>query len=217
MIAILLALTFLVGSIPFGLLVARAAGLQDVREHGSGNIGATNVARVRGWGPGFATLFLDLLKGAAVPLLLQLEGAQFVLNRVAEGLRLEPTTLGVALVWWCGFFAVAGHCFSPFVRFKGGKGVATGLGAALALTPWAALGGVVAFLFFAFRSRIVSLASIVSLFATTLVEICLHGVSQQHWAGLAVIWLIILRHEKNIDALLSGTEKTFSSQVRAAS
>lgn len=200
---------FLIGSIPFGLFVGRLFGLQDIRLTGSGNIGATNVARARGLGPGLLTLGLDSLKGALPILLLSLSGTESALDRIFNAIGLPSQNISISLIWWTGFFAIAGHCFSPWLRFQGGKGVATGLGVILLLSPWAALSGVAAFVFTVLRNRRVSLASIAGLSTSAVVELVLHGVSVQHWAGLCMVWLIIARHERNILALLENTEPEF--------
>ena len=113
-----IAVAYLCGSIPFGLIIARAASGKDVRTVGSGNIGATNVARAAGRPAAIATLALDAVKGLA-PVLL------------------APREFAPA----CAVAAVLGHCFPVWLRFRGGKGVATGLGVSLALAPWAAVAG----------------------------------------------------------------------------
>jgi glycerol-3-phosphate acyltransferase PlsY len=200
---------FLIGSIPFGLFVGRLFGLQDIRKTGSGNIGATNVARARGLGPGLLTLGLDSFKGVLPVFILTLSGTEAVLDRIFNAIGLPSQSINISLIWWTGFFAVAGHCFSPWLKFRGGKGVATGLGVILILSPWAALSGIVAFVFTGLRNRRVSLASIAGLSLAAVVELVLHGVSVQHWAGLCMVWLIIARHERNLSALLDNTEPEF--------
>lgn len=211
MIEVLLIFTFafLIGSIPFGLFVGRLFGLQDIRKTGSGNIGATNVARARGLGPGLLTLGLDSFKGVLPVFILTLSGTEAVLDRIFNAIGLPSQSINISLIWWTGFFAVAGHCFSPWLKFRGGKGVATGLGVILILSPWAALSGIVAFVFTGLRNRRVSLASIAGLSLAAVVELVLHGVSVQHWAGLCMVWLIIARHERNLSALLDNTEPEF--------
>jgi len=136
--ALLLALAYLAGSIPFGLFIARTLTGKDVRSVGSGNIGATNVARAAGKGAAAATLILDALKGLA-PVLLA---------RLVQDPRPFRSAAGLAAA--CGVLAVVGHCFPVWLRFRGGKGVATGLGVGLALAPVAAfhvLGDSTSFLF----------------------------------------------------------------------
>ena len=143
--AALAAAGYLLGSIPFGLLVARAARGVDVRAAGSGNIGATNVARVAGVGPGLLVLFLDAAKGALAVLLAR---------------ALLPGALLVqALV---GLLAVVGHVAPVWLGFRGGKGVATALGVLGVLVPAAAVAGVLAYALVFLYSRISSLGSLVA-------------------------------------------------------
>src|SRR5262245_15787887 len=130
MLPLLILSSALSGSIPFGLLIARARGI-DIRKHGSGNIGATNVWRVLGPGPGLLCLALDIAKGL-IPTL----AAGFALHLIPAR-ALEPRD-----AWaWLGVVAAAilGHIFTPFASFKGGKGVATGLGALLGVWPFLTL------------------------------------------------------------------------------
>jgi acyl phosphate:glycerol-3-phosphate acyltransferase len=182
------AISYLCGSIPFGLIVARLASGKDVRTVGSGNIGATNVARAAGKPAAFATLALDAAKGF-VPVLLA--------ARSPEG----PPLLAAG----CAVAAVLGHCFPVWLRFRGGKGVATGLGVSLALAPWAALAGAATWvlLFKLFRvSSIGSLAGVIVSLATAWLTASRYAVY-----GLAgVSLLIVLRHQGNIRRLLARQE-----------
>src|SRR5712691_11997249 len=134
---------YLLGSIPFGLLLTRLFGGGDVRKSGSGNIGATNVARVAGTLPGILTLFLDVAKGAA---------AVWLAGRFSNE---SATWMMIAVL-----AALLGHCFPIWLKFRGGKGVATAAGAFLVLCPPALLGSVILFLLVVFFWRYVSLASI---------------------------------------------------------
>ena len=138
-----IAISYLSGSIPFGLIIARAKTGKDVRTVGSGNIGATNVARAAGRPAAILTLVLDALKGLA-PVL--------AAARWAPGPPL--------LLPSCAIAAVIGHCFPLWLKFRGGKGVATGLGVSLALAPWAALAGGLTWLTFYKLLRISSVGSI---------------------------------------------------------
>ena len=138
-----LALSYLSGSVPFGLLIARAVTGADVRTVGSGNIGATNVARAAGRGAAIATLVCDALKGL-LPVLL-------VARVIPESGWAQAA---------CAVAAVLGHCFPLWLRFRGGKGVATGLGVALGLAPVAALAGGLAWLLFYRLLRISSVGSL---------------------------------------------------------
>src|ERR1051326_5004962 len=158
---LLVAASYLIGSIPFSYLVVRRMTGQDIREHGSRNVGATNVARSFGKAPGIIALFLDGAKGYAVVVL-------------AEGLRRAPgwplPVASDALPWhsvafWIAFgalVAVVGHMFPIWLRFHGGKGVATATGAFLALDPIAVAAALIIFFIVLLAARFVSLASIVS-------------------------------------------------------
>jgi acyl phosphate:glycerol-3-phosphate acyltransferase len=182
------AFAYLCGSIPFGLLIARAASGKDVRTVGSGNIGATNVARAAGKSAAIATLVLDAVKGL-VPVLL-----------AARSPHSQP-----ALPAACAIAAVLGHCFPPWLGFRGGKGVATGLGVSLALAPWAALGGALAWLVLFKLFRISSIGSLAGM-AVALVLAALTA-SRPALLGLAgVSLLILIRHQANIRRLLRRQE-----------
>jgi glycerol-3-phosphate acyltransferase PlsY len=186
--ALFVGLAYLCGSIPFGLIIARAASGKDVRAVGSGNIGATNVARAAGRTAAAATLVLDALKGLA-PVLL------------AERFGGEQPLLAPA----CAVAAVIGHCFPVWLRFRGGKGVATGLGVSLALAPWAALAGAVTWLTLYLLLRISSVGSLAGV--TVAIVVASVTGSRPALYGLAAVGLIILvRHTGNILRLLRRTE-----------
>ncbi|RUV74368.1 MAG: glycerol-3-phosphate 1-O-acyltransferase PlsY [Mesorhizobium sp.] len=184
---IVLALVFgyLLGSIPFGLLITRAAGLGDVRNIGSGNIGATNVLRTGNKGLAAATLLLDALKGTA---------AVLIAGRFA--LELGP---------WAGLGAFFGHLFPVWLGFKGGKGVATYLGVLIALAWQVALIFAIVWLAVAFLFRYSSLAALT---AAVIVPIALYVLSTPEIAGLFALMslIVIIKHRANITRLLAGTE-----------
>ncbi|HEX8913752.1 MAG TPA: glycerol-3-phosphate 1-O-acyltransferase PlsY [Humisphaera sp.] len=207
----LLPVAYLVGSIPFGLLVGLARGV-DVRKGGSGNIGATNVGRLLG-GKFFALVFvLDLLKGL-VPVLAA--GALANFGGAVDGHPPTPTTF---LLWLgVGFAAIAGHMFSVFLKFKGGKGVATSAGVILGLFPFFTYPGLVAVGVWAavfFARRIVSLASIVGAAVFPLAYVAFALAARWdlgvQWPLLAFAFLIgamiVFRHRSNIARLRAGTE-----------
>lgn len=212
---LILLFAFVLGSVPFGLLMARIFGRHDPRVRGSGNIGATNVSRVAGfWPAGLLTFVLDSLKGTAAVALSgssawSLPGSDWVSGHIFFAPGWEPDA--ALLRWSAGFFAVLGHCYSPWLRLRGGKGVATALGTLALLAPLAGLGGVLAFgiAFVSFRTG--SLASLCGL----LVAAVVYGVypSSQPgahlWAGALMFLVVIARHEKNIDALLEDRESRF--------
>ncbi|AZN99743.1 glycerol-3-phosphate 1-O-acyltransferase PlsY [Mesorhizobium sp. M9A.F.Ca.ET.002.03.1.2] len=184
---IILALVFgyLLGSIPFGLLITRAAGLGDVRNIGSGNIGATNVLRTGNKGLAAATLLLDALKGTA---------AVLIAGRFAP--ELGP---------WAGLGAFLGHLFPVWLGFKGGKGVATYIGVLIALAWQVALVFAVVWLAVAFLFRYSSLAALT---AAVVVPIALYVLSTPQIAGLFALMslIVIIKHRANIARLLAGTE-----------
>src|SRR5439155_1733868 len=143
----------LLGSIPFGVLVARAFGIDNLRESGSGNIGATNVSRVVGfWPAGFLTLILDSSKGLL-----------FVLSLNNGWIVREEWDLTPILLWAFGLSAVLRHCYSPWLKFKGGKGVATSYGVLLALAPWSAAVGIASFLLAFLATKVGSVGSLFGL------------------------------------------------------
>ena len=182
---------YLLGSVPTGFLLGSLAGV-DVRKAGSGNVGATNVARVAGKKHGFLTLLGDTAKGF-VPVFLAL---QLGLGAAATGL--------VALA------AFSGHLYPIFLKFQGGKGVATALGALLALAPAATLVLVIIFSLVAAASRIVSLASIVAAGAAPAVIGFFGYPPASTGASLAMAVIIIWRHRANIERLRAGVEPKFT-------
>jgi len=187
-------LGFALGSIPFGLILTRAAGLGDVRDIGSGSIGATNVLRTGNKGLAAATVLLDAAK-AAVPVL------------VAGAVWPDPDGFieGVA-----GVAAVAGHCFTPWLAFKGGKGFASAAGA-LAALAWpamlacAAIWGITLYL-----SRISSVSSMVTVVAAPLVAWGL-GYAQVIPALIAIAAIVLIQHRANIGRLMRGEEPRIGS------
>jgi glycerol-3-phosphate acyltransferase PlsY len=186
--------SYLLGSIPFGYILLRIFRGQDVRQTGSGNIGATNVAR-SSLGLGILTLFLDALKGAAA---------------VGVTRALFPNQMMLAAI--AALFAIVGHAFPVWLRFRGGKGVATGLGSFLMLAPKIVLIALGIFVVMVFAFRYVSLASIVTvalfpLLAWLLKEYGNTPVVLVFMAAASA--LIIAKHGGNIRRLLAGTEPHF--------
>ena len=176
---------YLCGSIPFGLLIARAVTGADVRAVGSGNIGATNVARAAGKPAAIATLLLDAIKGL-VPVLFaaRAPGAPAALPSV------------------CAVAAVLGHCFPVWLRFRGGKGVATGLGVSLALAPLAAVAGAATWLLLYSAFRISSVGSLAGVaVALTVALLTADPFAVYGLAGVSVV--IVARHHGNIRRLLA--------------
>jgi glycerol-3-phosphate acyltransferase PlsY len=206
------ATAFLLGSIPFGLIVARIAGGADPRRSGSGNIGATNISRVMGFWPwGAATFALDLLKGA-VPVL-ALEAGLFAaiaasLTGAAAG-GSAPEAVSAVAAWAVGLCAVLGHCYTPWLGFRGGKGVATGLGALAVLSPWASLAGLVAFGLVFAATRVGSISSLSGILGVSVTHLVIAPTGAYLWFGAALVLVILVRHEGNLDALLENREKKF--------
>ena len=190
----LVALGYLSGSVPYGYLLAQAVAGVDVRRVGSGNIGATNAARAGGKGLGAVVLLLDVLK-AVLPLAL----ARAVL---AGAPAREGWITAVALA------AFAGHVFPVWLRFRGGKGVATGLGIFVVLAPWAALCGAATYAVVYGATRISSLGSLAGTVVCCAGGFLVHGArSPIPWAGAAIALVIVLRHRENIRRLVAGEER----------
>lgn len=198
---------YLLGSIPFGFLVAKARGV-DIRSAGSGNIGATNAMRVLGKPAGIAVLLLDAAKGYAavkfLPLLL---------------LKVLPASFPgpVMLPLLAGICAVLGHNYTCWLKFKGGKGIATTAGVYLALAPWALLIALVVFLLAVAVTRYVSVGSIAA--AIALPAAVWIKPPHDHCLGLvttALGVLAIYKHKTNIQRLRAGTENRLGSKTKEA-
>jgi len=203
-------LAYLLGSIPFGYLLVRIFRGEDIRLTGSGNIGATNVARSGAKGLGIATLALDALKGAlAVWLAAVLAVSKynlcgdFIQHLCAPALRL------MALA---ALFAVLGHVFPVWLRFKGGKGVATALGVFCVLFPAAILVALAIFILVVAVTRYVSLGSILGAIAFPVAAYFLQKTDAMSLLlASSVSLIVILKHHQNISRLLSGTESRFGA------
>ena len=196
----ILTLAYLLGSIPFGLVLVFAVRRQDVRTTGSGNIGATNVARSGGKTLGLLTLLLDALKGYA---------AVLIAMHFAPSIAGAPSNLAIA----AAIAAVLGHVFPVWLKFKGGKGIATALGVFLALAPWVALSSLGVFILIVALTRYVSVASIIAAITIPFFALFLaHPHNRNLLIGLSIISLIgIAKHHANIQRLMNGTESKFGS------
>lgn len=192
-----IALAYLLGSVPFSFLVARAFGVTDVRQVGSGNVGATNVLRSAGRFAGALALLLDVAKGVAAPLLA---------GWLAPGRPAVPALAAVA--------AVVGHMYPVWLRFRGGKGVATGLGAFAPLVPQAALGAAAAFLVTTVATRYVSLGSVAGAAILACLAFALGGPGPVAWAAAFTAILVIFRHRSNLRRLLEGSERRVGASGR---
>jgi glycerol-3-phosphate acyltransferase PlsY len=193
-------LAYLLGSIPFGYLIVRIGGGGDVRRHGSGNIGATNVARVSGSASGLLTLLLDAAKGAF---------AVFLAARLTQS--------NIRWMMIAALLALAGHLFPVWLRFRGGKGVATGAGIFIPICWQAVIGSIVVFLLVLIFWRYVSLASISAAASLPLLIYFLYvpGLAPPlivSAGATTCIALVIWRHQPNIQRLLEGTEPRFGSR-----
>jgi len=193
------ALSYLSGSIPFGYLLVRLVRGEDIRQTGSGNIGATNVSR-KSPALGVLTLLLDALKGLA-PVMLALQWAQ----REFSGSAYSLASLAA-------FFAIVGHIFPVWLKFHGGKGVATGLGSWIGLAPRGVLVMVLVFILMVAVFRYISLGSITAAAIFPVAARVLHdyhGTPAMLWWIAASSFLIIVKHHANIQRLLAGTEAKF--------
>jgi acyl phosphate:glycerol-3-phosphate acyltransferase len=202
-------LAYLMGSLPFGYLTGRLVGKIDIRQHGSGNIGATNVGRVLGRKWGVLVLVLDLLKG-----LVPVAGLANLLLAAASSNRVHwQVAAGIA--------TILGHMFPCWLGFRGGKGVATALGVVAWLAPWASVVAAAVFGLSLALWRIVSLASILAALSFAVCQLVLLWpalFTPGHWSvttfSLLVPALIVVRHRSNIGRLWRGEEPEFRSASR---
>lgn len=195
-------ISYIVGSLPFGLWIGLLWKRVDIRTLGSKNIGATNVLRVLGPGPGLTVFALDTLKGAAGVLLTR---------------HLLPQShIGLYLI--VGLLAIVGHTFSVFLRFKGGKGVATTFGALLALHWLVALIALIGWVLTVAVTRYVSLASLIAGWSIPVGAYFVARPADRWWLvglGVVVAVLVTVKHRANIHRLLTGTEAKIGQRVDA--
>ena len=196
--------SYLLGSIPFGYLAGRIVGI-DIRRVGSGNVGATNVVRVLGKRYGYPVFALDFLKGF---------GAVLISMLIASGRPPEwnsPEIFGIL----AALSSVLGHLYPPWLKFKGGKGVATSAGALFALTPVTTLIGLAIWIIVFWLTRYVSLASITAAVVLPIVILVFSSQDQNKgkplfYASACVAAVIIWRHRSNLSRLMRGTEPRFT-------
>jgi glycerol-3-phosphate acyltransferase PlsY len=189
--------SYLIGSIPFGLVLGKLKGV-DIREYGSGNIGSTNVLRTVGPWAGVVVLICDVLKGVAAVFI-----ARYTIGSHAGEMA-------------AGFAAVAGHDWSIFIRFRGGRGVATSAGGLFVMAPLAAVGGIAIFVLVIALTRYVSLGSIVGSSTGVVIVGALLGLDRVPAEYLiytgVVVALIIFQHRENVSRLLAGNEHKFGQK-----
>lgn len=199
-------ISYLLGSVPFGYLIAKSLGISDIRQHGSGNIGATNVIRVVGFKVGIAVYILDIAKGSAAVLV----GKQFY---AVYGSTIFPHEIFLLI---CTIAAVLGHIFPVFIKFKGGKGASTILGAVMVMMPLESAVTFLVFIITLFSFRYVSLATMTagtSLFVNLSIQkfYFYKDISDTYYfLGFMIMVLLIYTHRPNIKRLLAKTESRFS-------
>jgi acyl phosphate:glycerol-3-phosphate acyltransferase len=195
--------SYLLGSIPFGYLAGRLAGI-DIRKVGSGNVGATNVVRVVGKRYGYPVFALDFLKGL---------GAVLIAMLMAPGRPPEsnsPEIFGIL----AAMSSILGHMYPPWLKFKGGKGVATSAGALLALAPVATLIGLAIWIIVFWLTRYVSLASIIAAVILPIVILMVGSHDRNNrkplfYSSACVAAVVVWRHRSNLSRLMRGTEPRF--------
>jgi acyl phosphate:glycerol-3-phosphate acyltransferase len=190
---VLVIMTYIWGSIPFGYILTKMYTGKNILEMGSGAIGATNVGRVAGKKLSFITQNLDIFKGF-LPVALFLSFHHL------------PTGIPQNFVYCLAFAAIIGHDFSLFIRFKGGKGVATTLGASILIAPFSVIISVIVFFLMKWRFKYVSLASVALALSMPLTELILHRITPTFNYLSVCAALIIIVHHKNIDRLMHGKE-----------
>jgi acyl phosphate:glycerol-3-phosphate acyltransferase len=195
MIYLVLITAYLMGSLPFGYIMSKFVLKTDIRQHGSGNIGATNVLRVVGWRAALPVFILDALKG-------------FLAVAIARSISDAPAVFLAA-----GFLAMLGHSYPIFLGFKGGKAAATAIGVMAALSGWALLILALVAVAIVAATRYVSLGSIIGAMLIPIIFLILGFNMPYVVFGIATALLIILRHKANIDRLLKGTEAKFGSKT----
>lgn len=189
-ILLIAVLSYLIGSVPFAYIIVKLFSGKDIRRFGSGNVGATNAYRIVGLPLAVVTFLLDFLKGFAV------------VTWLAPALKEGSTALITGAL-----FVLLGHMFTCFLRFKGGKGAATGLGVVTALSPLGALTAIILWVVIVKASRMVSLATMIAALSASLFSFLLYPEKREINIFLAaMVLLVILRHWKNIVRICHGTE-----------
>lgn len=217
-IILLLIIAYLIGSIPFGVILGKLICKKDIREYGSKNIGTTNAIRVLGKKVGYLVFFCDVFKGMLIMIVVKL--------LAATNIWVNPSEFDI---FFYGAAAILGHCCSIFLKFKGGKAVATSLGVVLFLTPIPAIACLIVFAIVFYTTKYVSLASTAATFAVLITAWILYffGISEVTNFGsyfiakpsliVAILYsvlaaVILLRHIKNYKRLINGTENSFKKE-----
>lgn len=207
---LILITSYLFGAIPWGFVIGKAKGL-DIREHGSKNIGATNVTRVIGKKWGIACFIIDFFKGL-IPVI--------IVEIIFRHCALQTTGYFSTAIILASLGAVFGHMFPVYLGFKGGKGVSTGSGAVIAISPYAAIIGIILWLIIFKFSRYVSLASIIAAAAVAVFTVLFSNYGIYHINTTLQIFIVIVviavivKHKSNIKRLLNGTENKFSKKKK---
>lgn len=194
---VLLATAYLIGSVPFALILARRLGTRDLRRIGSGNLGAANVLRTSGVGAGVAVMLLDMAKGAGSVMLVQ---------------RFEPGALTAA----AGLAVILGHVFPVWLRFRGGKGVATACGVFSVLTPAAVAPALAVFVVSVWITRYISVGSTLASIALPPIAYATGTPTPVLAVALTASMLIVLRHRTNLVRVCAGTEQRIGLRLAGA-
>jgi len=213
LISLTILMAYLVGAVPFGIIISRIFGIKDIRSEGSGNIGAANVWRVAGYKAAVGVFIADIGKGAVAILMAETAYNNFELSFYSLDLFLSI----------CGAAVVIGHIFPVFLNFKGGKGANTTLGVAAALLPIHSLICVAVFLTVLFITKYVSLGSMIGAAVLSLSLafekfVLGHSVSNVYLVMTSILTvLVIFAHRQNISRIISGNEKVFSFSTKTGS
>lgn len=205
---VLLGVSFLIGSIPVGLILARLLHVKEVNRVLRRPGARPHLAEItKLWPAGVLNVALDVAKGVLATLIMTpiaFQGFEALIQGGSGGTAVSP-----ALTWASGLFAVLGHCFSPWLHLRGGKGVAATFGVILVLSPVAAIIGGVCYFLTLFYFEVISLASIAGLVCAGLAHLVLNPAGIQVWFGAFTLFIVLLLHESNVDALLEQREPKF--------
>ena len=199
--------SYLIGAIPSSYVGGRLVRGIDLRQHGSGNLGATNAFRVMGWKVALPVVIFDIAKGWFPTWFFP------SIDGVGEAV---VATAGSGPDGWAfayGAAAILGHAFSPYVAFKGGKGVATSSGMLIALAPWGLLAGFLTWLTLVFSTRIVSVSSIAAALVVPIVVAFVYGIGPVFWVCVAVAAFVVFAHRSNLKRLARGQEPRFGAKA----